>query len=93
MTPSSLSSVTYTNADCHTVVRLRRVDVTTYLKEKWGITRAVTTLAKLASTGGGPKYQLFGRTPLYKSEDIDTWVASLMSPIKKSTSDCGGRHE
>lgn len=36
-----------------TIRRLRRSAASEYLKEKWGIERKPTTLAKLACIGGG----------------------------------------
>jgi hypothetical protein len=38
------------------VARLRRKQASAYLLEKYGIPRAPGTLAKLASTGGGPPF-------------------------------------
>ena len=45
--------------------RLRRAEASAYLKEKHGIDRAPTTLAKYAVVGGGPRFQHVGRLPLY----------------------------
>jgi len=69
--------------------RLRREEASRYLKEKWGIDRKATTLAKLACVGGGPKFEHAGRIPLYPEPELDAWAQSLLSPLKRSTSDTG----
>lgn len=66
---------------------LRRGEATTYLEEKHGIRRAPSTLAKYAVVGGGPRFRLAGRTPLYEPEDLDTYAESLLSPAVHSTSE------
>jgi hypothetical protein len=66
---------------------LRRSEASTYLKDKWGVDRAMSTLAKLAVTGGGPPFQRLGRIPLYAADDLDEWVASKLSGRMRSTSD------
>ena len=70
-------------------IRYRRAEASAYLKEKWGISRTPGTLAKLAVVGGSPRFQLDGRIPLYPEEELDRWAASILSPLKNSTSDTG----
>ena len=67
--------------------RLRRSEASEYLLEEHGIHRAVGTLAKLAVVGGGPLFQVAGRTPLYSTDDLDAWVDSILSPPVRSTSE------
>ena len=67
--------------------RLRRSEAATYLLETHGIRRAVGTLAKLAVVGGGPRFRVAGRTPLYSIDDLDAWVESILSPPVRSTSE------
>ena len=67
--------------------RLRRSEAATYLLETHGIRRAVGTLAKLAVIGGGPRFRVAGRTPLYSTDDLDAWVKSILSPLVNSTSE------
>ena len=67
--------------------RLRRVEASTYLKLKWGISRTPGTLAKLACQGGGPRFELANRTPLYPEPELDDWAESLLTPLRSSTSD------
>ncbi len=66
---------------------LRRSEAATYLLETHGIRRAVGTLAKLAVVGGGPRFRVAGRTPLYTTDDLDAWVESILSPPVNSTSE------
>jgi hypothetical protein len=62
--------------------RLRRKAVPAYLAEKHGITIALATLSKLATTGGGPRMQYIGRIPLYHVDELDRWVeARLGTPV------------
>ncbi len=67
--------------------RLRRSEAATYLLETHGIRRAVGTLAKLAVVGGGPRFRVAGRTPLYSADDLDAWADSILSPPVRSTSE------
>ena len=65
---------------------LRRKEASKYLKDTWGVDRAPSTLAKLAVVGGGPQFRKAARTPLYSSDDLDTWVASILSePIQSNS--------
>lgn len=77
----------------HSAPRLRRVEASAYLHEHHGIVRSPATLAKLAVIGGGPRFQKVGRTPLYPVEELDAYASRLISPLKASTSDNGGRHD
>ena len=70
--------------------KLRRNDASCYLLDQHGIQRAPSTLAKLAVIGGGPKFYLAGRIPLYPTDELDIWAASILSPLKSSTSDTRG---
>ena len=68
---------------------LRRAEASEYLKENWGIDRAPSTLAKLATLGGGPSFRRANRIPLYPPEFLDEWARSILSPPMTSTSDTG----
>lgn len=70
--------------------RLRRKQASEYLRDQWGIDRTPGTLAKLAVVGGGPRFQHAGRIPLYPVHELDSWVESLLSPLKNSTSEIIG---
>lgn len=67
--------------------RLRRSDVPGYLAERYGITIAKATLDKLASIGGGPAMEYFGRIPLYPVGALDEWASAKLSGTCLSTSD------
>jgi hypothetical protein len=67
---------------------LRRKEASAYLREKFGLERAPSTLAKLAVVGGGPPFQRMNRVPLYKPADLDEWFKSQLGPQIRSTSDC-----
>jgi hypothetical protein len=66
---------------------LRRKAASDYLHETHGLERAPSTLAKLAVIGGGPIFQRIGRVPLYATDDLYKWVASMFSPPMHSTSE------
>jgi hypothetical protein len=52
---------------------------------------ARTTLATLASRGGGPPYRRFGRVPLYRWGDLLSWARSRLSAPMRSTSELDTR--
>lgn len=66
--------------------RLRRAEVPGYLLSYHGIQIAVTTLAKLASIGGGPPFCKFGRRVLYEQDALDAWVHQKLSLPRFNTS-------
>jgi hypothetical protein len=68
---------------------LRRTAASEYILEKWGLSYKPTTLAKLATLGGGPRFAHIGRWPVYTLTDLDDWVEARRSPLKASTSDLG----
>jgi hypothetical protein len=65
--------------------RLRRSEASLYLKDRWGIDRKPSILAKIACLGGGPKFEHAGRFPLYPEPELDAWAQSTLSPLKSST--------
>lgn len=67
--------------------RLRRKDVSLYLRTNHGIDIAYATLEKLASVGGGPAMQYVGRIPLYHKDELDRWANERLSKPIKSTSE------
>jgi hypothetical protein len=64
---------------------LRRKEASAYLRNKYGLTREPSTLAKLAVVGG-PPFRLLNRIPRYTPADLDEWVASRLGPLVCSTS-------
>ena len=69
---------------------LRRRSASDHLRAR-GFPVAPSTLAKLASVGGGPEFQRFGRVPLYAPEALDRWADARLSAAVASTSELGGR--
>lgn len=67
--------------------RLRRSEVPAYLMQKHGVPIAKKTLDKLASIGGGPDMEYFGRVPTYTPEALDAWVEQRLSKPVASTAE------
>lgn len=65
---------------------LTRPESADYLTNERGIPFSKTTLQKYATTGGGPKYQVFGNRALYLIPDLDEWVDGKLSAPRHSTS-------
>ena len=47
-----------------------------------------STLATLASRGGGPKFRRFGRVPIYRLSDLISWAEEKSSPPGATTTEC-----
>jgi hypothetical protein len=67
---------------------LRRSAAAAFLTEH-GYPLRPSTLAKLASVGGGPTFRSFGRVPIYTEEDLLAWAEARTSKPRTSTSDAG----
>ncbi len=65
---------------------LTRTDAAKYVAER-GIPLAKNTLQKMATTGGGPIYRIFGCRALYAPSDLDCWISEKMSGPRRSTSE------
>lgn len=65
---------------------LRRGPLAAALTKK-GYQTAHSTLASMATRGGGPPYRLFGRIPLYRWGDALEWAESRLGPSQHSTSE------
>ncbi|MFN3076371.1 MAG: hypothetical protein ABT940_05740 [Alphaproteobacteria bacterium] len=66
---------------------LRRWEASQYLELVHGLTIAPSTLAKWATTGGGPAYFPAGRTPLYPRQELDRWATERLGKLVRSTSE------
>lgn len=66
--------------------RLRREKAAEYLRVVYGIDLKLSTLAKFASTGGGPGFQKDGRWPLYPRQELDAWAIERLGPVRRNTS-------
>ena len=65
----------------------RRKQASEYIERAYNAPCKPNTLAKMAVTGGGPEFQLFGRFPLYSKEALDNWAKSRLSGPVSSTSE------
>jgi hypothetical protein len=65
---------------------LSRKDAAEYLKTK-GLQYTYGTLTKLASSGGGPLYRLFGSRAVYTPADLDAWIEVKLSAPRGHTSE------
>jgi hypothetical protein len=70
--------------------RLDRQQAAAFLTER-GYRTAPATLAKLASIGGGPTFESFGRKPLYREPDLLAWAQARTTGPRSSTNDPGTR--
>jgi hypothetical protein len=52
-----------------------------------GYRTAPTTLATLATRGGGPIYRRYGPRVIYRWSDLLDWAQSRLSPPMRSTSE------
>lgn len=69
--------------------RLRRTEASEYLRLAHGIEIAPATLAKKASVGGGPSYNVSVRTPLYPRTELDRWAVERLGRLRRDSSDAG----
>ncbi|MCB1960616.1 MAG: hypothetical protein KDE68_08850 [Rhodocyclaceae bacterium] len=70
---------------------MNRREAAEYITLRRGLKYAASTLAKLASTGGGPKFQKFCGRAVYTESYLDEWVDQKLSAPRQSTSASGGR--
>lgn len=65
---------------------LNRAEAADYLASQ-GLPVAKTTLGKLASIGGGPRYYKFGSRAVYTPDDLLKWAESRLGEPRRHTSD------
>ena len=70
-----------------TAPRYRRAQASSYLRDKYGICLSQATLARMAVTGGGPRFRKDGRFPLYDEPELDRFAEARLGPLRASTSD------
>jgi hypothetical protein len=73
-------------------VRLDTRQAAAFLTDR-GNTIAPATLNKLRCVGGGPKFEVFGRRPLYTETWLLEWIRARTSGPHRSTSDRGRMQE
>lgn len=66
----------------HTTFKRRR-EASAYINQR-GFPCSHNTLAKLASVGGGPVYQKFGKVAVYTEENLDRYIAEKLSAPRAS---------
>lgn len=66
---------------------LVRADWPGYILGKHGLRYSKNTFTKLATTGGGPQYCLFGNRAVSTPQWLDEWVTEKLSSPRRSTSD------
>jgi hypothetical protein len=64
---------------------LNRREQVAYCNDR-GLKISKPQLDKLACKGGGPDYQIWGNQAVSTPEQLDAWIASKLSPPRKSTS-------
>jgi len=57
-----------------------------YLTQR-GMKMSWRTLQKFATTGGGPRYRIFGNRALYTDPDLNEWADAKLSEPRFSTSE------
>ena len=62
-----------------------RKEAADFLKQR-GFPISWNTLQKMATTGGGPPYRIFGNKALYQEADLISWAESRLSAPRHSTS-------
>ncbi len=67
--------------------KYRRAEASEYLKQEHGLDFAPTTLAKLATTGGGPAFYSGPKFPLYPQSGLDEWAKQKLGKLVNSTSE------
>jgi hypothetical protein len=65
-----------------------RAEAADYLTAR-GLPITKSTLQKLACTGGGPLYRIWGNRAVYAIEDLDGYAEAKLTLPRKSTSDIG----
>lgn len=69
---------------------LRRSEAAAYIRAKYLLPCADKYLAKLAVTGGGPKFRKASRWPIYEVADLEAWAEARISAKVGSTSELKG---
>jgi hypothetical protein len=66
---------------------MRTKEASSYLAEEHGVRLSEQTLNKLRCTGGGPRFRVDGRFPVYDQEELDAFAAARLGPLRSSTTD------
>jgi hypothetical protein len=63
-----------------------RREAAAYLTER-GLKTSPNTLTKMATTGGGPVYQIYGNKAVYTEPNLDAYAEAKLSPPRSSTAE------
>jgi hypothetical protein len=63
-----------------------RKEAAHYLRQN-GFPISWKTLQKMATTGGGPPYRIFGNKALYEETELIEWARARLSAPRHSTSE------
>lgn len=66
---------------------LTRGEASDYLRERWGLSYAVYTLAAYAARGTGPEYSKAGPRAMYTREALDDFAKTKLTGPSKKASD------
>jgi hypothetical protein len=61
-------------------------DASEWLRER-GVSRSPADLRKLRVVGGGPRFRLLNRRPVYTEADLADWVQTRLSPPFRNTAE------
>jgi hypothetical protein len=67
--------------------RLNRTEASAYLWDRHRLKCARVSLARLASIGGGPRFQRVGPFVFYTPAELDRWAEAKTTPLLTKTSD------
>jgi hypothetical protein len=67
--------------------RLDRSEASAYLWDRHRVKCSRVTLARLASIGGGPKFQRVGPYVFYTPAELDLWAEAKTTPLLAKASD------
>ena len=67
------------------MANLRTAKAAEYLQAQSGGTYTEGTLTTYRCRGGGPRFRVLGRYPIYSTEDLDAWLAERTSaPVSRN---------
>lgn len=66
---------------------MRRPKAAEYVREIHFQPLEVSTLATMATRGGGPPYHRIGNTVLYSRDEVDAWALERLGRPRRSTSE------
>jgi hypothetical protein len=65
--------------------RLRRKEAAAFLTER-GFKTSAFTLAKLATVGGGPEYDIYGNVAIYEQPVLMAWATGKLKRRRSTSS-------